>query len=79
MPAILVRNISEEAHKALKQRAKLRGTSVAAEMREILNEAVAPRQELGLGTRIHRIFRDSGVYLPEIERKKEPSEPAIFE
>ena len=79
MPAITVRNLSVEVHTALKQRAKLRGTSAEAEVRAILKEAVSPKGEVGFGTKLHNIFRKHGVTLPEHERDQAPSEPAIFE
>ncbi len=49
MPAITVRNISPEAHQALKQRAKLRGASAEAEVRALIEEAAFPKGE-GFGT-----------------------------
>ncbi len=81
MPAILVRNISEKAHKALKQRAKLRGTSAEAELRAMVEEIAEPKKEekVGFGTKLHRIFREADVTLPEIVRDKSPSEPANFD
>jgi plasmid stability protein len=48
MPAITVRNLSEETHRALKVRAAQHGRSTEAEIREILGAAVKPA--LGLGT-----------------------------
>jgi hypothetical protein len=79
MPAITVRNISIEAHKALKQRAKLRGTSAEAEVRALIEEAALPHGGSGLGTKLHNIFRKSGYSLPEIVRDKTPAEPANFD
>ncbi len=79
MPAILVRNISVKAHKALKQRAKLRGTSAEAEVRAMVEEIAEPEEKVGFGTKLHRIFREAGVTLPEYERDKTPSEPANFD
>jgi plasmid stability protein len=79
MPAVLIRGLSEATHRAIKQRAKQHGKSVAAEVRAILEEAVVPTEKVGLGTRLHQIFRDAGVSLPEIVRDKSPSEPANFD
>jgi plasmid stability protein len=79
MPAITVRNISVETHRALKARAKARGTSAEAEVRAILDAAARPEQGDGLGTRLHKIFRSSGYSLPEIKRDKSPIEPASFD
>jgi plasmid stability protein len=81
MPAILVRNIPEKTHKALKERAKVHGTSTEAEVRAILEEAVATKEEenVGFGTMIQEIFRKRGVSLPEITRDKTPLDPAVFD
>ncbi|HEY5056217.1 MAG TPA: plasmid stability protein [Acidobacteriaceae bacterium] len=76
MPAVTVRNISVETHRALKQRAARRGNSTEAEIRAILDEAVRP--EKGLGTRLQELGRKYGP-LPEIKRDQTPLEPAIFE
>jgi plasmid stability protein len=40
MATVIVRNLSEAAHRALKRRAKSRGRSMAAEIRDILDQAV---------------------------------------
>ena len=79
MPAITVRNLSLEVHTALKQRAKLRGTSAEAEVRAILDASLRPEQGDGLGTKLHRIFRKHGYTLPEIKRDQAPIKPASFE
>jgi antitoxin FitA len=78
MPAILIRNISVKAHKALKQRAKLRGTSAEAEVRAMVEEIAEPEVERGLGDRLREFGRKYGP-LPEVKRSKEISNPAIFE
>lgn len=78
MPAITVRNISVEAHKALKQRAKLRGTSAEAEVRAMIEQAAEPKGD-GLGTKWHNMFKKSGYSLPEIVRDNTPTEPASFD
>jgi plasmid stability protein len=41
MPAVVIRNISAETHRALKQRAREKGISTEAEIRSLLDEAVA--------------------------------------
>jgi plasmid stability protein len=78
MPAITVRNISVEAHKALKQRAKLRGTSAEAEVRALIEKVVLKKAEAGLGTLLVEFGRKYGP-LPEVTRSKETSDPATFE
>jgi antitoxin FitA len=78
MPAVLIRNLSAETHKKLKSRAKLHNSSTEAEIRLILDEAVRPKKEVGLGTRLQELGRKYGP-LPEIKRDQAPLEPAIFE
>ena len=78
MPAVTVRNLSVETHRRLKQRAAKHGTSTEAEIRLILNEAVRPEKEVGLGTQLQELGRKYGP-LPEIKRDKAPLEPAVFE
>lgn len=78
MPAVTVRNLSAETHRRLKQRAAKRGNSTEAEIRLILDEAVRPKKEVGLGTRLQELGRKYGP-LPEIKRDQTPLEPAIFE
>ncbi len=78
MPAVIVRNLSVETHRRLKQRAKLHGSSTEAEIRGILDAAVRPEKEVGLGTALRELGRKYGP-LPEIKRDQAPLEPAIFE
>lgn len=78
MPAVIVRNLSAETHRRLKQRAAKRGNSTEAEIRLILDEAVRPENQVGLGTRLQELGRKYGP-LPEIKRDQSPLEPAIFE
>lgn len=78
MPAVLVRNLTVETHRALKRRAKLHGSSTEAEIRAILDEAVRAEHEVGLGTLLQEFGRKYGT-LPEIKRDQTPLEPAIFE
>jgi plasmid stability protein len=77
MPAIAIRNLSEETHRALKHRAKLKGTSTEAEIRAILEEAVLPKDRLKLGTELAAFVRKYGPI--EFERDPGPTEPAEFE
>jgi plasmid stability protein len=78
MPAVTVRNLSAETHRRLKARAAKSGNSTEAEIRLILDEAVRPKKEAGLGTRLQELGRKYGP-LPEIKRDQTPTEPAIFE
>ncbi len=60
MPAVTVRNIPEATHRAIKQRARLRGVSAEAEMRSILEEAVRPPERVQLGTWLYERSRSFG-------------------
>lgn len=52
MPAITVRNLSEEIHHALKVRAALNGRSTEAEIRHILAAAVSLKPKLKIGSEL---------------------------
>jgi len=60
MPALTVRKLSEEAHRALRMRAARHGRSTEAEVRFILEEAVRPASRLKIGSEIHRIACEVG-------------------
>jgi plasmid stability protein len=49
MPAITVRNLPEEVHRALRVRAASHGRSTEAEIRDILEQSVKPEQRIRLG------------------------------
>ena len=79
MPAVTIRNLSEEAHRALKVRAARHGRSTEAEIRDILETAVRPAQRVKLGSLLAEIGRQAGGVELEIERDKTSSEPISFE
>ena len=56
MPSITVRNLPDATHRALKLRATQHGRSIEAEVRFILEAAVAPK--VGLGCALAEIGRD---------------------
>lgn len=62
MAQIIVRNLDESIKMALQERAALRGTSMEAEAREILQRALlrAPAPKGGLGSRMHARFAKLG-------------------
>jgi plasmid stability protein len=78
MPAITVRNISEETHRALRVRAAEHGRSTEAEVRAILDEAVQRAEEVGLGTFLWNIGRELGGVDLDITRDKTPVEIPDF-
>jgi plasmid stability protein len=79
MGSLNVRNLSDATHKALRIRAAQHGRSTEAEIRAILDDAVSPRQKIGLGSMLAAIGRDfDGVEL-DIARDRTPADPANFE
>lgn len=84
MPAVTIRNLSEEAHRALRARAAHHGRSTEAEMRNILEAAVRPAHRVELGTLPALIGRDAGLTEADAERfdrlrDRAPDEPMEFE
>ena len=84
MAAVTIRNLSEEAHRALKVRAAQHNRSTEAEMRAILEAAVRPEGRLLLGTAMSEIGQKYGVTKADVEaleqvRDTRPAEPMRFE
>jgi len=84
MPAVTIRNLSEETHRALRVRAAHHGRSTEAEIRDIIETAVRPAQRVKLGSLLVAIGRDANVSDSEVEalqknRDKTPAQPMIFE
>jgi antitoxin FitA len=78
MAAITVRNLSEKTHRALKLRAARNGRSTEAEVRRILEDAVASKSEMGLGSQLAALGRRYGGIELKFARNKRPAEPADF-
>lgn len=84
MPAVTIRNISEEVHRALKVRAAHHGRSAEAEMRDILESAVRPVNRVRLGSALSALSRDAGLTNADFDaleqaRDRTPAEPMSFE
>lgn len=84
MAAVTIRNLSAEAHRALKVRAAQHNRSAEAEMRAILEAAVRPEGRLRLGAALAEIGRKYGVAKADVEalervRDTRPAEPMRFE
>lgn len=73
MARVTIRNLSEDAHRALKLRAAQHGRSMEAEMRAILEEAVRPA---GRSRRIGLTNED--VKALEDGRERRRAEPMRF-
>lgn len=78
MPAMTVRNISFDAHEALKQRARLNGTSAEAEVRALVEALVPAKRIVGLGTEMAAIAKEYGGVKLEHKREKTPARFATF-
>ena len=79
MPAVTVRNLPDETHRALKQLAAAHGRSTEAEIRQILEEAVRPHSRIKIGSALADFGRRIGVVDLDISRDQTPTEPAVFE
>ena len=84
MPAVTIRNISEDTHRALKVRAAQHGRSTDAEMRDILESAVRPAERLRLGSALSALSRKAGLSNADFAtleqtRDKTPATPMSFE
>mgnify|MGYP000947014598 CR=1 FL=1 len=80
MPAVTIRNLSEEAHRALKVSAARHGRSAEAEMRDILETAARPADRLRIGTALSALSRDAGLTNADVEalerdRDRIPAKP----
>ena len=71
MPAVTIRNLSDEAHRALKVRAARHNRSTEAEMRAILEEAALPEGRVRLGTALAEVSRKMGLTNADIEAIEE--------
>jgi plasmid stability protein len=84
MAAVTIRNLSDEAHRALKVRAARHNRSTEAEMRAILEAAVRPEERLRIGTAMSEMSRKLGLTNADVEalervREARPAEPMPFE
>jgi plasmid stability protein len=83
MPAVTIRNLSHETHRALKLRAAQHGRSAEAEMRVILEAAVRPADRIRLGSAIADMSRKIGLSNADVEAleqtgDRKPAEPPSF-
>ncbi len=83
MPAVTIRNLSEETHRALKVRAAKHNRSTEAEMRAILEAAVRPAGRLRLGAALAEMSRKIGLTNADVDaleqtRDARPAEPMCF-
>lgn len=79
MSALTVRNLPEAVHRALKERAAKHGRSTEAEVRDILESAVQAEPRLKVGSELAAFGRRFGGVDLDIDREREPTDPAAFE
>lgn len=84
MPAVTIRNLSEQTHRALKLRAAQHGRSTEAEIREILETTVRPAGRVRLGSALAQLGKKAGLRSSDIDalervRDKKPATPLEFE
>jgi plasmid stability protein len=79
MPAVTIRNLSEETHRALKVRAANHGRSTEAEIRDILEHAALPEDRLKIGSALAAFGRSVGGLELDIHRDKSMAKPVSFE
>ncbi|ETJ07434.1 MAG: Plasmid stability protein StbC [Actinomyces urogenitalis DORA_12] len=75
MASVIVRNLTDETHRALKARAHEHGRSMEAEIRAILDEAIEDQPRRGLGTLLSSIRQESGGVDLDITRDRSVYEP----
>lgn len=83
MAVLTVRNLPDEVHRALRERAAEHGLSTEAEACAILSCAVKPEQPLQMGEALVALGRDIGLTNEDVEaierfRNKHPAQPLEF-
>lgn len=79
MAQIVVRQIPEEVHRALKAQAAAHGHSAEAELREIIARAVLPQSRPRAGDLMRSIWSGAETDDLSVERNRTPAKPAGFE
>jgi len=78
MAAVVIRNLPEATHRALKARAAKHGRSTEAEIREIIESAVRPSSRIRLGTVLADFGREYGGIDLSVDREQSPAPPIDF-
>jgi len=84
MGMLIVRNLPDSVHRALRVQAAQHGRSTEAEVREILAAAVKPEARLRMGDALAALARQVGLTNQDVEllqqaKDKTPAEPVKFE
>ena len=61
MSVLTVRNVPDDVHRALRLRAAQHGRSTEAEIRDILEAAVKPKERVKLGSLLAEMSRRAGL------------------
>ncbi|UXT51843.1 plasmid stabilization protein [Agrobacterium tumefaciens] len=83
MPAVTIRNLYDETHRALRVRAAHHGRSTEADIRDIIEVAVRPPERVKLGSLLMAIDRAAELSGSDVDalqksRDKTPAEPMTF-
>ena len=76
MGSMTVRNIPDEIHEELKERASKNNRSAEAEVRALIAEAIVSSASGGFGSRLRERFSDILGDELDVSRDKTPAEPA---
>ena len=84
MAVLTIRNVPDEVHRALRVRAAMHGHSTEAEVREILESAVKPKQRVRMGDALAELSGRLGLTNDDFEvleqvRDRAPAAPMRFE
>jgi len=86
MASVIIRNLPEETHRALKTRAEKNGRSTEAELRHIIEDVVRPQGRIQLGTHLAQMGKDTGmseaewtIFQNSMKRDKGTVEPIGFQ
>jgi plasmid stability protein len=84
MATLIVRNLPDDLHRALKMRAAQHGRSTEAEVRCILESTVKPQQRLRMGDALATLGHGVGLTARELDilnrsRDKSPEQPMSIE
>ncbi|NKY53927.1 FitA-like ribbon-helix-helix domain-containing protein [Nocardia vermiculata] len=83
MKQVTIRNLSDEVHRAIRQRAAGNERSIEAEMRAILTDTVQPPERIKLGSLLFAGISDENRLTDDeretyFGRDRTPSEPVEF-
>lgn len=79
MASITIRNLDDELKRALRLTAAEHGHSMEEEVRLILRRELAPRRQVGLGSRIRERFAAAGGVEIDTPERTEQSRAAEFD